>query len=259
MELVLQAQIRLGVGDHMVVAAPPGAGAGCATAQGAALASLRVGMLLGRDKDAPLARVVGAGFVEAACGGVMVRSARLEALADWGVDGTIALQGWTAGLSLAWVTLSDKGAAGLRQDASGPRIETLARARLPIGFARGYLLPDEERAIRALLIDLALVQGFDVIVTTGGTGVGPRDVTPEATLAVVEKRLPGFEQAMMTASLAKTPHGAISRAVAGTVGKSLVLNMPGSVKAVTENFEAVLPAVAHCIAKLQGDQVDCGQ
>lgn len=259
MELVCSTTgVRLGAGDRLLVAALPGAAQGHATADVATLAALRAGMLLGHGQDAPLVRVVEAGFAEAEGGGAMVRCARLEVLADWDVSGPIALRAWKDGLSLAWVTLSDKGAAGLREDASGPRIEALARQRLAIGFARGYLLPDDEWALRALLTDLALVQGFDVIVTTGGTGVGPRDVTPEATLAVIEKRLPGFEQAMMAASLAKTPHGAISRAVAGTVGNSLVLNMPGSVKAVTENLEAVLPAVAHCVAKLQGDPADCG-
>lgn len=162
------------------------------------------------------------------------------------------------GLSLAWVTLSDKASQGLREDSSGPTIEAMAREALEIGFARGFVLPDELAALKALLTDLALVQGYDLILTTGGTGLGPRDITPEATLAVIEKRLPGFEQAMMTVSLTKTPHAGISRAVAGTLGGSVIVNMPGSRKAVRENLAAVLPALAHAVAKLQGDPADCG-
>ena len=161
-------------------------------------------------------------------------------------------------LSLAWVTLSDKGVRGLREDASGPQLEKLVREQYELAYSRGYIIPDEELQIRQLLVDLALNQKFDLILTTGGTGVAPRDVTPEATLKVIDRRLKGMEQAMMAASLAKTPHAVISRAVAGTLGSSLILNMPGSKKAVAENLEAVLPAFGHTIAKLQGDPADCG-
>ncbi|HWR03698.1 MAG TPA: MogA/MoaB family molybdenum cofactor biosynthesis protein [Humidesulfovibrio sp.] len=162
------------------------------------------------------------------------------------------------GFALAWITLSDKGAAGLRADASGPLIEELTRAEMPLSLARGFVLPDEERQLAALLAQLALVDGFDFICTTGGTGVAPRDVTPEATLRVIEKRLPGFERAMTLASLAKTPRGAVSRAVCGTLGGAVVVNLPGSPKAVRECLGAVLPAVAHTIEKLQGDPSECG-
>jgi len=163
------------------------------------------------------------------------------------------------GMTLAWITMSDKGSKGLREDAAGPLIETIIGARLRLSLTRGHVIPDETAALRALLTDLALTQGFDLIVTTGGTGVAPRDVTPEATLAVIDRRLPGFEAAMMAASLAKTPHAAISRAVAGTIGPSLVINLPGSPKAVRENLEPLLPALKHAVEKLQGDPSDCAQ
>ncbi len=168
---------------------------------------------------------------------------------------TLAL--FRSGFALAWVTLSDKGAAGQREDASGPLIEKLARAKMELCLARGFVLPDDERALAALLVQLALVDGFDFICTTGGTGVAPRDVTPEATLRVIEKRLPGFERAMTMTSLAKTPRGAVSRAVCGTLGGAFLVNLPGSPKAVSECLEVVLPSAAHVIEKLQGDPSDC--
>ena len=162
------------------------------------------------------------------------------------------------GRALAWITLSDKGAAGQREDLSGPAIGDMVRGALPLCHEQGFLLPDEESALRALITELALGQGYDVICTTGGTGLGPRDVSPQATLRLLDIRLPGFEQAMMAASLAKTPHAAISRAVAGVVGKTICVNLPGSRKAVLENLAAVLPALPHALDKLHGDPADCG-
>lgn len=161
------------------------------------------------------------------------------------------------GPSLAWITLSDKGSRGERTDESGPLIADMVGETLNLSLIKGFVLPDVEEELRALLTHLALEAGFDLILTTGGTGVAPRDVTPEATLAVIEKRLPGFERAMTAASLEKTPHGAISRAVAGTLGDSIIVNMPGSPKAVKECLEPLLPVFRHTIEKLQGDQSDC--
>ncbi|WP_462325076.1 MogA/MoaB family molybdenum cofactor biosynthesis protein [Desulfoplanes sp.] len=161
------------------------------------------------------------------------------------------------GRTLAWITLSDKGARGEREDTSGPLLETQMREAMDLSLCRGFLIPDSSTRLKALLTDLALFQGFDCILTTGGTGIGPRDITPETTLAVIDKRLPGFEQAMAAASLAKTPMGVISRAVVGTLGSALIINLPGSPKAVRENLAAVLPAIGHSLDKLQGDPSDC--
>lgn len=161
------------------------------------------------------------------------------------------------GYSLAYITLSDKGAVGERKDEAGPLIGEMIKNALPVSIVQGYLIPDEEKSLKALLLHLAHVSGFDLVLTTGGTGVGPRDVSPEATLAVIEKRLPGFERAITATGLAKTPHAMISRAVAGTLGQSLVINFPGSPKAVRESLEAVIPALRHTVDKLQGDSTDC--
>lgn len=170
-------------------------------------------------------------------------------------DGMISRQGF----SLAWITLSDKGSRGERADLSGPTIRDTVAEAMKLSLARGMIIPDEPLMLKAALVDCCLQQGFDLVFTTGGTGVGPRDITPEVTLPLLDKRLPGFERAMTLASLSKTPHAVISRAVAGTMGKSLVVNLPGSPKAVRENLLAVLPALKHTVEKLQGDPRDCGQ
>ena len=162
-----------------------------------------------------------------------------------------------SGPAVAWITLSDKGSQGLRADAAGPAIAALCAERLAPSLVQGHIIPDDPARLKALLTDLALTQGFDLIVTTGGTGLAPRDTTPEATLAVIERRLAGFEAAMLAASLAKTPHGMISRAVAGTLGPAILVNLPGSPKAVRENLAALLPAIPHALDKLHGDPADC--
>lgn len=180
----------------------------------------------------------------------------LEALSDLSegeADYTVSRKGY----SLAWITLSDKGAAGKRTDESGPLIGEEVGQNLRLSSVQGFIIPDDTVQLKGLLVDLALNQGFDLIMTTGGTGVGPRDITSEATLAVLEKRLPGYERAMTGASLSKTPHGAISRAVAGTLGQAVVVNMPGSPKAVSECLAPLLPTLKHTLEKLQGDPSDC--
>ena len=181
----------------------------------------------------------------------------LTALTDL-PEGPLEVTARKTGYSLAWVTLSDKGARGRRLDLSGPAIAEMVGSAMPLCHSQGFLLPDESSQLRALLTELALSQGFDLICTTGVTGLSARDITPQTTAALLDTPLPGFTQAMLAASLAKTPHAVISRAAAGALGQSIIINLPGSRKAVVENLAAVLPALPHALAKLQGDPADCG-
>lgn len=154
------------------------------------------------------------------------------------------------------ITVSDKGAVGQREDLSGPAIaEMLAGAAFSI--AKTVIVPDEIRQIADAIIELADRERLDLILTTGGTGVSPRDVTPEATLRVLDKEIPGMAEAMRYSAMMVTPHAMLSRAVAGVRGSSLIINLPGSPKGATENLAAVLPALSHAIGKIQGDQSDC--
>lgn len=181
----------------------------------------------------------------------------LTALADIPV-GEARLHVRKEGRSLAWITLSDKGSQGLRNDSSGPAIAAAVGEALPLCHAQGFLLADDAPSLRALLLELALGQGYDIICTSGGTGVGPRDITPQTVAPLLDLELPGFATAMMLESLKKTPHAAISRAVCGVLGPSIVITLPGSRKAVLENLAAVLPALPHALDKLHGDPADCG-
>jgi molybdenum cofactor synthesis domain-containing protein len=114
------------------------------------------------------------------------------------------------------------------------------------------IVPDDRPVIAAMLRTWSDEAGLDLVMTTGGTGFAPRDVTPEATRDVVEREAPGLTEAMRAASLAVTPHAMLSRAVAGIRGQTLIINLPGSPKAVRENLESVLPALPHAVELLQG-------
>src|SRR4051794_31573250 len=150
----------------------------------------------------------------------------------------------------AVVTVSDGVTHGTREDRSGEAaVELLGSAGF--GDVERRLVPDERDRIEALLRELAS-EGFELVVTTGGTGFGPRDVTPEATRAVIDREAPGLAELMRAAGLAHTPQAALSRGVAGTVGSMLVLNLPGSPKAVRESLDAVLPVVPHALELLAG-------
>jgi molybdenum cofactor synthesis domain-containing protein len=184
----------------------------------------------------------------------------LTALEDVGphLPAEICLSLHKPGLSLAWITLSDKGWQGEREDAGGPLIFDILSQTLQISHSQGFLIPDEADMLRPLLTCLALTESYDIICTTGGTGLSPRDISPQTTARVIDLPLPGIRQAMLAASLAVTPHAAISRAEAGILGQSIIVNLPGSRKAVLENLNAIAPALPHAIAKLHGDKSDCG-
>jgi molybdenum cofactor synthesis domain-containing protein len=155
------------------------------------------------------------------------------------------------------LTISDKGSTGERQDRSGEAIrEVLSGA--DVSIANYDVVPDEKDLIVEKLVGWADKDNLDVVVTTGGTGLTPRDVTPEATLAVVDRIVPGFAEAMRAESLKKTPHGMLSRAVVGTRGRCLIVNLPGSPKAVRECLQVILPALPHAVETLRGQAGECG-
>jgi molybdenum cofactor synthesis domain-containing protein len=157
----------------------------------------------------------------------------------------------------AIITLSDKGSRGEREDESGQVIRLMI-AGIGATVEHYEVLPDERTQIAALLERLADSGSVDLVLTTGGTGVAPRDVTPEATRDVIDRELPGMAEAMRAESLKKTPHAMISRAVAGIRKKTLIVNLPGSPRAVRENLAVLLPALPHAIDKVKGDPSDCG-
>lgn len=154
------------------------------------------------------------------------------------------------------LTVSDKGARGERHDECSGVIRKCL-ASLEIQWVKYDIVPDEREAILDKLKEWADETGLDLVLTNGGTGLSPRDVTPEATLAIVDRVVPGFTETMRAEGLKKTPLAMLSRAVAGIRGNTLIINLPGSPKAVEECLEAVLPALPHAMETLMGEARDC--
>lgn len=154
----------------------------------------------------------------------------------------------------AVLVLSDRAAAKVRDDACIPAVRESLDARFEIAFER--ILPDEAAALQAELIDLADRERVALIVTSGGTGVGPRDRTPQATAAVLDYEVPGIGEAMRAASLPILPTAMLSRAIAGVRGTTLIVNLPGSPKAVRETIPVLLPALPHALDQLAGGGCD---
>jgi molybdopterin adenylyltransferase len=157
-------------------------------------------------------------------------------------------------ITVAILTLSDKGSRGAREDLSGPAIR---EAMQEIGaVVKNYdVIPDEKELIKEKLIEYS--RTVDVILTTGGTGLAPRDVTPEATLEVIDREIPGMAEAMRMEGLKKTKRAMLSRAVAGVRGRCLIVNLPGSLKAVREGLEVLREVIPHAVEKIKGSSDDC--
>jgi len=157
----------------------------------------------------------------------------------------------------AILTLSDKGSRGERIDESGPVLAAWL-ADKGVRTVHSQIIPDDLETIVTTLTAWADADLADLILTTGGTGVSPRDVTPEATMKVGERLIPGIGELMRIKSLEKTPMASLSRAVAVIRRRALIINLPGSPKGARENLEAVWPVIGHAVEKIQGDQQDCG-
>ena len=169
-----------------------------------------------------------------------------------------ANQGQSVPYRLAVITMSDKGAVGEREDTSG-------QALIKLFTANGYdlchysIVPDQIAHIVEAVIEAIENDGADLVLTTGGTGVSPSDVTPEAMTQVFEKEVPGIAEAMRAASLAITNRAVLSRGRAGIRGETLIINLPGSKKGALENIKVVAPALGHAIDKIKGSTADCGR
>ena len=157
-------------------------------------------------------------------------------------------------ITVAVLTLSDKSSKGEREDTSGPLIGEMLKG---MGARVKYyeVLPDEKEVIKEKLREYSLKA--DLILTTGGTGLSPRDVTPDATLEVIEREIPGISEIMRAEGMKKTSRSMLSRAVAGVRGEALIINLPGSPRAVRENLGAILDVIPHAIEKIKGDTQEC--
>ncbi len=157
----------------------------------------------------------------------------------------------------AAITVSDKGYAGEREDRSGPLLAELLAA-LGLDVTVTAIVPDDQGRIEALLRDLCDRDLVDLVITTGGTGAAPRDVTPEATRAVITREMPGLVELVRFEGLKKTPLSVLSRGVSGIRGRTLIINLPGSPKAVREGMEALAPVLPHALQMLLGENLEHG-
>ncbi|GBE02948.1 MAG TPA: MogA/MoaB family molybdenum cofactor biosynthesis protein [Nitrospirae bacterium] len=156
----------------------------------------------------------------------------------------------------AILTLSDKGSRGERTDESGKLLRNTLQAN-GISVAEYEVIPDEKEILAERLIKLS--ERVDLIITNGGTGLSPRDITPDVTIEVIEREIPGIAEAMRTAGMQKTPRAMLSRAVAGVRGECLIVNLPGSPKAVQEGIDTIIDVIPHAIEKIKGSGEDCAR
>jgi molybdopterin adenylyltransferase len=159
-------------------------------------------------------------------------------------------------ITVAVLTMSDKASKGEREDLSGPLIEDMLKG-ISAKVKYYKIFPDEKELIKEKLIKYS--RKVDLILTTGGTGLSPRDVTPEATLEVIDRQVPGIAEAMRSKGLKKTRRAMLSRAVTGVRGRCLIINLPGSPKAVKENLAVILNVIPHAIEKIKGDLTECAR
>jgi len=159
-------------------------------------------------------------------------------------------------ITVGIITVSDRSSQGKRDDLSGPAIRAWAEGR-KYRVVEETVVPDEADEIKARLLSFSDA-GISLILTTGGTGFAPRDVTPEATLSVIERQAPGFAEVMRARSMEITPHAMLSRAVSGIRGNSLIINLSGSPKAVREQLGFIEKAIPHAVELLMGGVTDCG-
>ncbi|MEK7813716.1 MAG: molybdopterin adenylyltransferase [Candidatus Desantisbacteria bacterium] len=156
------------------------------------------------------------------------------------------------------LTISDRCSRGMREDKSGEAIQEML-AGLNSEVVQYEIVPDDREIIAQKLVEMADITGCDLVLTTGGTGCSPRDITPEATLMVIEKQVPGLAEAMRLSSLKITPHAMLSRAIAGIRKQCLIINLPGSPKGAAECLDVIMPALPHGLNVLRGAVSDCGR
>ena len=162
-------------------------------------------------------------------------------------------------MRVAILTLSDTASRGERHDASGEAIKAILLKEGGFQVVAHEICPDDEARIVEILFKFSDSMRLDLVLTTGGTGLSPRDVTPEATRKVVEKEIPGIPELMRLEGIKITRRAALSRAVAGIRGRTLIVNLPGSEKAARESLSAILPVLSHALKKVQGDTSPCGE